>query len=358
MSGPRPLSSILKVNPYVPGKDIDDGWKLASNENPMGCSPRATEAIKQATQRAAVYPDGSAYELRRVLGQKHGIDENRIICGAGSDEIFQFIARAYLEAGDEIVQTEHGFLVYAIIAQQSGATTVKAPETNLKADVDAILSSVSENTKIVFLANPNNPTGSYLPWSEVARLHSSLPENVLLVIDEAYYDYVEYPDYKSGITLANSTSNVLVTRTFSKAFGLAALRLGWAYGSAEIIDALNRTRGPFNLTGPTLAAGIAAVGDDEFLSNSVRFNNSELKRLQEALTGIGLKVYPSAGNFILVDFDTQERASSADEFLRVNGISVRAMGAYGLSNCLRISIGLEEANDAVIKNLEGFSKTS
>lgn len=358
MSGPRPLSSILNVTPYVPGRDIAGGWKLASNENPLGCSPSAKDAIIEATQRTAIYPDGSAYELRRALGEKHNIDKDRIICGAGSDEIFQFIGRAYLEAGDEIIQTEHGFLVYEIVAQQSGATTIKAPETNLQANVDAILSCITPNTKIVFLANPNNPTGSYLPWNEVERLHNAIPEYVLLVLDEAYFEYVEQSDYKSGITLANSASNVLVTRTFSKAYGLASLRLGWAYGSHEIIDALHRTRGPFNLTSPAIAAGIAAIADEEFLSHSVQFNNSQLEKLKEALSTIGLTVYPSAGNFVLVDFEKSERAKLADNFLRENGISVRAMGAYGLPSCLRISIGLEEANQAVIKNLSEFTKSS
>ena len=358
MSGPRPLSAILNVKPYVPGRDIDDGWKLASNENPLGCSPKAVEAIIETTQRVAVYPDGSAYELKKALSQKHNIDADKIICGAGSDEIFQFIARSYLEPGDEVIQTEHGFLMYALIAQQAGAKTIKAPETNLKADVDAILNCLTPKTKIVFLANPNNPTGSYLSWSEVSRLHSALPENVMLVIDEAYFDYVEQPDYKSGISLANAACNVLVTRTFSKAFGLASLRLGWAFGSVEIIDALNRTRGPFNLTSTAMAAGIASINDIEFLSKSIQFNNSELLRLTEALSDIGLTVYPSVGNFILVDFGTPKKSIGADTFLRKNGVSVRPMGVYGLPNCLRISIGLKEANDAVIKILTEFIEFS
>lgn len=357
MPGPRPLSSILKVTPYIPGRDIDGGWKLASNENPLGCSPLAREAIIEATRRAAIYPDGSAYDLRRAIGKKHSIDEDRIICGAGSDEIFQFLGRGYLETGDEIIQTEHGFLVYSIVAQQSGATTIKAPETNLQANVDAILSCLTPNTKIVFLANPNNPTGSYLPWNEIERLHKAIPENVLLVLDEAYFEYVEQSDYQSGLKLAESTSNVLVTRTFSKAYGLASLRLGWAYSSNEIIDALHRTRGPFNLTSPTLAAGIAAIADEQFLSESVQFNNSQLQKLKKAVSRIGFTVYPSVGNFVLVDLGVQERATLADNFLRKNGISVRAMGAYGLPSCLRISIGLEEANEAVVRNLEEFAKT-
>lgn len=358
MSGPRPLSSILKVKPYIPGKDIQGGWKLASNENPLGCSPHATNAIIQAAQNVAVYPDGSAEQLRLAIAEKHRIDASRIICGAGSDEIFQFIARAYMEPGDEIVQTEHGFLVYAIIAQQSGATTIKARELNLVADVDSILDCVTSKTKVIFLANPNNPTGSYLPWDEIVRLHTAIPSSVLLVLDEAYYEYVEQPDYKSGLALSDTASNVLTTRTFSKAYGLAGLRLGWAFGSAEIIDTLNRARGAFNLTSTALAAGIVALNDDTFLSESVEFNNMHLRKLTEALTSIGLTVYPSVCNFILVDFETDERAKMADDFLRRNLISVRSMGPYGLPNCLRISIGLEEANELVISRLKDFVQSS
>ena len=248
MTGPKALPNILEITPYKGGQKLVGAHKLSSNENPLGCSPAAQAAVIEAAKHMELYPDGSAGALRDAIGAKYGIEPDRVVCGAGSDEIFQLLGRAYLRPGDNIVQSQHGFLVYRLIAQQAGAETRSAPETDLTTNVDAMLEQVDQNTKIVFLANPNNPTGSYIPYSEVKRLHAALPENVLLVLDGAYAEYVRKNDYSSGMELAGEMANVLVTRTFSKIHGLAALRLGWAYGPASVVDALNRTRGPFNVS--------------------------------------------------------------------------------------------------------------
>ncbi|MEL6243759.1 MAG: histidinol-phosphate transaminase [Pseudomonadota bacterium] len=355
MAGPSPLPQILDIVPYKGGTPMEGGWKLSSNENPLGCSPLAREAMVEAAQNLATYPDGGATALREAIARKYGLDANRLVCGAGSDEIFQLLARAYLGKGDEIIQTEHAFLVYRLVAQQSGATVIDAPETNLTADIDAMLERVTERTKIVFLANPNNPTGSYVPFDEVKRLHANLPDHVLLVLDGAYAEYVRRNDYASGIELAGEAPNVLVTRTFSKVHGLAALRLGWAYGPESVIDAINRTRGPFNVSAPAMAAGIAAISDDAFVSRSVEMNERGVAHVAGSLETAGYEVFPSVGNFVLVRFASPDQAGEADAYLRARGISVRAMGAYRLPDCLRISIGVDTANDDVVAALKDFA---
>lgn len=358
MTGPKPLANILEITPYKGGQKLEHGWKLSSNENPLGCSPAAREALAKAAEHLEIYPDGSALKLREAIGKKYGIDPDRVVCGAGSDEIFQLLGRAYLSPGDEIIQSEHGFLVYRLVAQQSGAKCISAPEQDLKADVDAILARVTDRTKIVFLANPNNPTGSYIPFDEVKRLHAGLREDVLLVLDGAYAEYVQKNDYAAGMELAGEAPNVLVTRTFSKIHGLAGLRIGWAYGPESVIDAIHRVRGPFNTTSVAQAAAVAALGDDAFVTGSVEHNNSELDRVDPALQNLGFKVYPSVGNFLLIEFEDREgrRAADADAFLRARGIVIRDMNAYGLPKCLRLSIGTKEANDDVLAAFEAFAK--
>ena len=359
MTGPQALPNILEITPYKGGQKLVGAHKLSSNENPLGCSPAAQEAVVQATKSMELYPDGSASALRDAIGAKYGIAADRIVCGAGSDEIFQLLGRAYLRPGDNIVQSQHGFLVYRLIAQQSGAETRSAPEKDLTTDVDAMLERVDENTKIVFLANPNNPTGSYIPYSDVKRLHEGLPENVLLVLDGAYAEYVRNNDYSSGLELAGEQANVLMTRTFSKIHGLAALRLGWAYGPANVIDAIHRTRGPFNVSAVAQAAGIAAINDDAFQAQSAEHNTNELERVRNAVETAGFKTYPSVGNFVLIEFpETAGRTSAdADTFLRNRGIVIRDVNVYGLPTCLRASIGTAEQNDDMIAAIEAFSKS-
>ncbi|MDJ0921107.1 MAG: histidinol-phosphate transaminase [Henriciella sp.] len=357
MAGPQPLSNILEITPYKGGQKLESGWKLSSNENPLGCSPKAQEAAIEAAKSLHLYPDGGATKLREAIAGKYGIDAERIICGAGSDEIFQLLGRAYLQPGDEILQSQHGFLVYRLVAQQSGAETISAPETDLRTDVDALLERITPRTKIVFLANPNNPTGSYIPYEEVKRLHAEIPENVLLVLDGAYAEYVRHNDYSAGMDLAGEMPNVLVTRTFSKIHGLAALRLGWAYGPASVIDALNRTRGPFNVSAVAQAAGIAAIADDTFQAQSIDHNIAELERVRSAIDKLGFETFTSVGNFFLVRFEQRDgrRSTDADAFLRARGIVVRDVNVYGLPDYLRISIGTKPANDDVIATFEAFA---
>lgn len=358
MSGPQALANILKINPYKGGQKLPDGWKLSSNENPLGCSPNAQAAVIEAAKSLELYPDGSAAALREAIGEKYGIDADRIVCGSGSDEIFQLLGRAYLAPGDEILQSQHGFLVYRLVAQQSGADTISAPEKNLTTDVDALLERVTERTKIVFVANPNNPTGTYIPYSEIKRLHAGLPDHVLLVLDGAYAEYVGRNDYSAGMDLAGEMDNVLVTRTFSKIHGLAALRLGWAYGPASVIDAIHRTRGPFNVNAVAQAAGIAALADDAFQAKSKAHNEAELDRVSRAIEAAGFVTYPSVGNFILIRFEDRDgrRSTDADAFLRARGIVVRDVNVYGLPDCLRLSLGTKQANDDVIEAFEAFAK--
>lgn len=355
-----PLPGILDIVPYkggeaaVPG--FDKPWKLSSNENPQGCSPLAKAAYIEAANSLAIYPDGAHAGLREAIAARYGLDVDRIMCGNGSDEIFQLLGRAFLDQGDDVVQSAHGFLVYRLTAQQAGANCISAPEVDLTADVDAILNCVTPKTKIVFLANPNNPTGTYLPYEAIKRLHAGLPGNVLLVLDAAYAEYVNKNDYSSGLELAAEASNVLMTRTFSKIHGLGGARIGWCYGPQIVIDALNRVRGPFNLAGPALAAAEAAIKDTAFAETSAAFNDQERAFLIRGLTELGLTVTPSVGNFVLVAFQPQEgkTASEADDFLRSCGLIVRNVKAYGLPDHLRISIGLEEPNRMVIAALKEF----
>ncbi len=348
--GPRPLANILDIAPYTPGEAMAGAYKLSANENPLGFAPAVSDALAGACRNLETYPEGSSAELRAAIASVHGLDPARIICGAGSDEIFQLLARAYLGPGDEIVQSAHAFLVYQLVAQQSGAVTRSVPERSLTADVDAMLDAVSDRTRIVFLANPNNPTGTYLPFDEVRRLHAGLREDILLVLDAAYAEYVSRNDYSSGLELAAQSDNVLMTRTFSKIHGLAALRLGWAFGPGSVIDALNRVRGPFNVSSLAQAAGIAAISEHEFVRASQLHNASELARLSDGLPGEGREITPSVGNFLLIRFaGGPDAARATDTFLRARGLYLRRLDAYGLPDCLRLSVGTREANTAVLE---------
>ena len=356
---PQPKSGVLDIAAYVPGKSKAMGetlHKLSSNETPLGFSGKVGPAIEAVVKHLELYPDGASNELREAIGEVYGLNSERIICGAGSDEILGMIATAYLAPGDEAIYSEHGFLVYEIAIRAAGATPVIAPETNLTTDVDAILERVSEKTKIVFIANPNNPTGTYQPFDEVKRLHAGLPPHVLLVLDAAYAEYVRRNDYESGMELASTAENVIMTRTFSKIYGLANLRIGWGFAPAHIIDAMNRIRGPFNLSGVAIAAGAAAVRDTEFVQRAVVHNETWLPWVTAELEKLGLKVTPSVGNFVLVHFPDEDgkRAGEADQYLLERGCVLRQVGNYGFPNALRMSIGIEEANRAVVGHLAAF----
>lgn len=361
-SAPRPLPGILDIAPYKGGEAAPPypgvSYKLASNENPMGCSPRAVEAYRAAAEDLAAYPDGAHKALKGAIAARHGIDPAWILCSAGSDEAFQLLGRAYLGRGDAIVQSQHAFLVYRLIAQQCGADVITVPDIDRVADVAGMAAAVTDRTRIVFLANPNNPTGTYVPFDAVRALHAALPPDVLLVLDGAYAEYVGRNDYSAGLELVLESRNVMMTRTFSKIHGLAALRVGWAVAHPDIIAALDRVRGPFNVSGPGLAAAAAAFADEAFEAESVRFNAAERERLAAGLAALGLKVTPSVGNFVLTDFGDPARADAADAALKANGLSVRKVASYDLPGCLRISIGPASATDRVLTVLADFCATA
>src|SRR6476619_5854642 len=357
MNRPQPRPGVLDIAPYVPGKSTAPGvakvFKLSSNETPLGPSANAIAAYRAAGEHLEDYPDGSAAALRDAIGDAFGLDPDRIVCGAGSDDLLNLLARAYLGDGDEAIYTTHGFLVYPIATTGTGAKAVAVPETKFTANVDAILKAVTPKTRIIFLANPNNPTGTYLPFDEVKRLHSALPAHVLLVLDAAYAEYVQRNDYESGIELVATTDNVVMTRTFSKIYGLAALRLGWMYGPAHVVDAVNRIRGPFNVNAPAIAAGVAALADVAHVERSREHNEKWLGWLTDEVRKLGLTVTPSVGNFILIHFpETKGRtAKDADALLTSRGLVMRAVGAYQLPHALRMSVGTEEANRGVVAAL-------
>lgn len=359
-SAPRPKPGILEIEAYVPGESkLPSGIKpakLSSNETPLGPSPKAIEAYAAAVGQLERYPDGQASALRAAIAQRYGLDAGRIVCGAGSDEILTMLAHAYLGPGDEAIYTEHGFLVYRIAILANGAHPIVAPEQNLKTDVDAILARVSAKTRMVFLANPNNPTGTYIPIDEVRRLRAGLRSDILLVLDGAYAEYVQRNDYEAGMELVSTTNNTVMTRTFSKIHGLASLRVGWGYCPEEVADVLNRIRGPFNLSSAAIAAGAAAIADTAHMEKAVAHNSRWLPWLEAEIGKLGLPVTPSVANFILIHFsnDAGRTAKDADAFLKSKGIILRMVGSYGLGHCLRMTVGTEDENRRVVSALAEF----
>jgi histidinol-phosphate aminotransferase len=360
LTRPQPRPGVLAIEAYVPGKSTAPGvarvFKLSSNETPLGPSRRAVEAYRGIAEHLQDYPDGAATALREAIGRAFGLDAERIVCGAGSDDLLNLLARAYLADGDEAIHTTHGFLVYPIATLGSGAKPIVVAEANYTADVDAILRALTPRTKIVFLANPNNPTGTYLPFDEVKRLHAGLPPHVLLVLDAAYAEYVRRNDYESGIELVATSENVVMCRTFSKIYGLAALRLGWMYGPAHVVDAINRIRGPFNVNAAAIAAGIAAIEDAAHVERSRAHNEKWLGWLTAEIGKLGLDVTPSVANFLLIHFpDAPGRgAKDADAFLSARGLILRRVAAYKLPDALRLTVGSEEANRLVVAALTEF----
>ena len=361
MQRPQPRPGVLAIDPYVPGKSaapgVARGFKLSSNQTPLGPSPQAIAAYRAVADHLQDYPDGAATPLREAIGRAFGLDPGRIVCGAGSDDLLNLLADAYLQDGDEAIHTTHGFLVYPIATLGSGAQPVAAAEKNYTADVDAILAAVSARTKIVFLANPNNPTGTYIGFDEVKRLHRALPAHVLLVLDAAYAEYVRRNDYESGIELVATSDNVVMCRTFSKIYGLAALRLGWMYGPAHVVDAVNRIRGPFNVNAAAMAAGVAAVADAAHIEAARAHNEKWLAWLSAEIRKLGLEVTPSVANFVLIHFPKQKGRSAvdADAFLTGRGLILRRVAAYHLPDALRMTVGTEEANRLVVEALAAFT---
>jgi histidinol-phosphate aminotransferase len=361
MSGPRARPEVLRIAPYVGGESQVEGsdrvLKLSSNEGAFGASAGAQAAYVRAAEEVHRYPDGSCAALRRAIGLAFGLDPARIVCGAGSDDLIYQLCLAYGGAGTELLMTEHGFSIYAIAGEYAGCRVIKVPEHDRTADVGEILAAVTPATRLVFLANPNNPTGTLLPHGDVTRLRDGLPASVLLVLDAAYAEYVERADYEAGAALVDAGDNTVMTRTFSKIFGLGGLRVGWCYAPPAVVDVLNRVRSPFNVSVPAQAAAVAALREPGWLRRSRTHNTAQRERLAAMLRGAGLAVGPSETNFVLVDFGSVAAAMAADAALREDGIIVRAVGGYGLPSCLRITIGTEaevtEVGEALVAFMAG-----
>lgn len=355
---------ISGIHAYVPGQARGKGGrelvKLSANENPLGTSPKADAAMAEAAPGAR-YPDPDAYALRTAIGELHGIDPLRIVCGTGSDELLNLAAQGYAGPGDEVLFARFSFSVYDIAARRCGATPVEAPDTDYATDVDALLHKVTEQTRVVFVANPNNPTGSFLPREEIERLHAGLPDNALFVLDQAYAEYLAPEDEDGGLELAARHDNILITRTFSKIYGLAGERIGWATGSPDIIDTLNRIRGPFNVTSHGQAAALGALGDQAFVVASREHNTREIDRFVgalETLGNLGLRPLPSKGNFVLVLFNGALAAETALGSLADAGYAVRHMPGQGLPEALRITIGTREDMDAIAAHLREMAEAA
>lgn len=366
MNAPKPNSWISAIHAYVPGSANAAGHaepvKLSSNENPWGASPSALAAMQAAT-KINRYPDGAATSLRKAIGDVHGLDPDRIVCGTGSDEILQLLPLIYCAPGDSVVHVEHGFMVYPIAARRAGAEPLAAPDRDYTADVDSILATVRDDTRVVYLANPNNPTGTMIGAAEVARLHAGLRPDILLVVDQAYAEYMDDPDPDGGLALARTQPNVVVTRTFSKIYGLGGLRIGWGTGAPEVVAELNRVRTPFPISVPGLAAAEAALSDQAFVRRCRADNRRLRDRLSEAIARLGnkgLRPIPSEANFVLVSCPEEGplAAGRLHEGLMRKGFVTRWLPGQGLPNALRISVGTESETEGVITALTELAEAA
>ncbi|MGC1300838.1 MAG: histidinol-phosphate transaminase [Caulobacteraceae bacterium] len=357
---PSPKPGILDITPYVGGKSSAAGFaeplKLSSNENILGTSDAARRAYASAAGKLHLYPDGRATTLRTAVADRFALEPERLLFGCGSDEIFTLLCQVYCQPGDNMVQGQYGFLAYRIAARAAQAEVRFAPEPEYRIDVDQVLAQVDARTRIIFIANPSNPTGTWLSGAEVRRLHAALPSDVILALDGAYAEFVDDPAFEDGLELARTASNVVVCRTFSKMYGLAALRVGWAYATGAMADAMDRVRAPFNVNLPGQAAAIAALQDQDFLERSRALVVEQRPRLEAGLRRLGLKVYASQGNFVLARFPTEpgRTAGEAETFLASRGVIVRGLGGYQIPDGLRITVGLAEHVDAVIEGLAAF----
>lgn len=355
-AAPTPQPGIMEIELYQGGASRVDGvtdiLKLSSNENPHGAPESARLAAAQAAQTMHLYPNTDHASLRAAIAEVHNLDPDRVICGTGSDEIIHWLCQAYVGAGDEVLHTEHGFLMYAISARAAGATPVKVPERNRIVDVDALLGGVTEATRLVFIANPANPTGTLLDGQDVVRLANRLPDGCLLVLDGAYAEFAH--DFDGGLGLAAQRGNVFATRTFSKLYGLGGMRVGWGYGPRAVIDVLNRIRGPFNLSNVALAAAEAAVRDRDFAAGCVADNTTQRARLRKGLADLGLPSDPSEANFVLARFKDEAQAVSCDTFLKSRGVIVRHPRNYGFPHCLRITVGDAAGVDRLLEGIAAW----
>jgi len=357
---PSPKPGILDITPYVGGRaavaGVKDAIKLSSNETPLGPSASTLDALARASHDLHLYPEGSAQILREAIAEIHGLDPARIVAsGDGSDALLSMLANAYLRPGDEVLFSEHDFIVYKIATLANSATPVEIPDPDLRFDVDAALARVTDKTRMLFIANPNNPTGSYISHQEMRRLHAGLPEHALLVIDAAYSEYVRKNDYEAGIEMVSNYPNVVMTRTFSKIHGLAGMRIGWTYAPAAVCDVLNRIRGPFNTSMMQQHVAAAAVRDRAHVERSVAHNEQWKNYLTDEIRKLGLTVNESVANFVLIQFPKGEKnAQQADAFLSARGLILRAVANYKLPDALRLTIGTAEANQRVVAALRDF----
>ena len=352
-----PKPGVMEIDTYVPGRSEAKGaarvYKLSSNESPFGPSPKAIAAYEEAESVLGLYPEGSARILREAIAAHYGLAADRIVCGNGSDEILTLLGNCYLRPKDEVLFSAHAFSLYKIVTLANSGVPVEVPTPDLKLDIDDVIARVNERTRLVYIANPNNPTASYVPVSEMRRLHRALPDSALLVIDAAYAEYVQRNDYEAGIELVSTTSNVVMTRTFSKVYGLAGIRIGWAYCPKPVADVLNRVRAPFNINIAAQRAAVAALADVAHTEAAIRHNTIWRAWVIEQIRGLGIRVDDSAANFVLIHFPDApgRRAGDADRFLMGRGIIMRACGSYELPDCLRLTVGSEEANRAAIAAL-------
>lgn len=358
MNAPFPRAGILDIAPYQPGESRIPGHtrviKLASNESPLGPSPRVAEALARAMGSLHLYPDSATAELRAALAARHGLEAERILCSSGSEEMIHMLARAYAGPGDEILYSQYGFIAYPIAARAAGASPVMAAEQDYTTDTAALLAAVTPRTRVLFLANPNNPTGTHISAESLREFHAALPRHVLLVLDEAYAEYADAADYRSALDLARSAGNIVVLRTFSKIYGLAALRVGWSYCPPAVIDVLNRIRCTFNVTALSQIAACTALEDEDHLATARAHNAQWLPWLGAELQAMGIRTSPSIGNFLLAHFADEQQAQAADAHLRKDGIIVRPVAGYGLRHHLRITVGQEAENRALVASLRGF----
>ena len=359
MTGPTPRPEILTIDPYVGGEatvpGVNRSFKLSSNEGAFGMPPLAQKALREAAAEGFRYPESGA-GLRAEIGQYWNLDPEKIVCGAGSDDIIYHLCLAYGGHGRDILMSRHGFTIYHIAGVYAGSQVIMVPEQNLRPDLDAMLAAVTPATKAVFLANPNNPTGAMIAEAEMERFRAALREDILLVIDSAYAEYVMRDDYNAGERLVDATANTIMTRTFSKIFGLGGVRLGWSYGPPAVNDVLHRVRAPFSVSVLAQAAGIAALREPGWLEKGREHNAIWRPKLAAGIEAAGIKVWPGEGNFVLADFGTVEQATAADRFVRARGLILRRVGAYGLQHCLRITVGTAEECTMAIDGLTDFSR--